>query len=218
MGKKVIVPNPELRKIGLDFYTGPFHFDHMGGYIWAKGNGETGNQMFADLEGASERCARIRGWGALQYLKDVDCEALQDEIGVMFAEAITEYWERAKNTIVHVLTPVTEDQGESFNRLQDWIETEGGLGAKCHVISRVKPGIEMATSHEHCDYFMQVHLPAHGIVACLKEGDKITLLQGRVYVEMQPRVIQPHDIPAETPISITRGDGRLGLTPPEQQN
>jgi hypothetical protein len=216
---KVVVPNPELRKIGLEFYKGPFHFDHMGGYIWAKGEpGVTGSQMFADLDGASERCARIRGWGALQYLKDVDCGALQDEIGVMFAEAITEYWDRAKNTIVHVLTPVTEDQGESFNRMQDWIFTEGGPGAKCHVISRVKRGLEMATAPEHCDYFMQIHLPAHGIVACLSEGDKITLQQGRVFVDIQPRVISPEDVPVDTSISVTRGDGRLGWTPPEQQN
>ncbi|MNY15947.1 hypothetical protein D3C86_1491860 [compost metagenome] len=211
---KEVVPNPELRKIGLEFYKGPFRFDHLGGYIWAKGDETThGSQMFADLDQAAERCARIRGWGALQYLKDVDCEALQDEIGVMFAEAITEYWDRAKNTIVHVLTAVTEDQGESFNRLQDWVETQGGAGAKCHVISRVKPGIEMATSHEHCDYFMQVDLPAHGICALLKEGDKITLLQGRVFVEIQPRVIYPEDVP-----TIKQEGGLLGFTPTEQQN
>jgi hypothetical protein len=190
-------PNPELRAVGLGFYSGPFHYDGFG-YIWAKGTPEKGgNQMAADLDAAKERCARVRGWGAIGYLKDVNHEDLQDEIGHMFAEAITEYWDRKKNTIVHVLTKVTEDQGESFNRMQEWIETQGGPGAKCHVISRVKPGLEMATSHEHCDYFMQVHLPAHGIVACLKEGDKITLQQGRVFVEIQPRVIHPEDVPEQ---------------------
>lgn len=216
--KALYAPSPDLRKAALDYYVGPFKFDRMGGYIWATGNKEThGNQMFADLEGAKERCARIRGWGALQYLKHVNPEHLQDECGHMFAEALNQYWEREENTITHVLTKVTEDQGESFNRMQDWIEAQGA-GAKCHVISRVKPGIEMATEAAHCDYFMQVHLPTHGIVACLKEGDKLTFQQGRVFVEIQPRVIYPEDQPVETSISITRGDGRLGWTPPGLQN
>lgn len=188
---KEIVPNPELRKIGLEFYKGPFHFDHMGGYIWAKGEpGVTGNQMFADLEGASERCARIRGWGALQYLKGVDCEALQDEIGVMFAEAITEYWDRAKTTDVLVLKDPAGDLGETFVRLQKWVETEGGWGARSKVISRVKPGLAMATAPEHCDYFLHLVLPAHGINATLREGDSVTLQQGRVFVDVKPHVIK----------------------------
>jgi len=209
MGKE-IVPNPELRKIALDFYKGPFKFDHMGGYIWALGDKSThGNQMFADLDAAKERCARIRGWGALQYLKDVDPEALQDEVGVMFAEAITEYWDRQKSTIVHVLKPVLEDQGESFNTLTAWIYDHGGAGAKCHVVSRVKPGLKMATCHEHCDYFMQVDLPAHGICALLQEGDKLTLQEGRVFVEKHPPVVYPNES-----INITKGDGGLGWTPP----
>lgn len=214
MGKEV-VPNPELRAVALDFYKGPFKFDHMGGYIWAVGDKSTGgNQMFADLDAASERCARIRGWGALQYLKDVDPAALQDEVGVMFAEAITEYWDRKKNTIEHVLKPVLEDQGESFNRMQEWIQKQGN-GAKCHVVSRVKPGLKVATAPEHCDYFMQVDLPFHGICVLLEEGDKLTLLEGRVFVEKQPRVITYADLPGiQQSISITRGVGDVGWTRP----
>lgn len=191
--KKDSAPNPELRKIALDFYTGPFHFDDLGGYIWAKGNGNTGNQMFADLDAAKERCARIRGWGALQYLKEVDCEALQDEIGVMFAEAITEYWDRKKNGITLTLETVTEDKGESFNRLQDWVYTQGGVDAKCHVVSRVKRGLKIAAAQNQCDYFMQITLPAHGICAYMKEGDSVTVENGRVFLDIKPEVLNTYE-------------------------
>lgn len=211
---KEIVPNPELRKIGLEFYKGPFHFDHMGGYIWAKGEpGVTGNQMFADLEGASERCARIRGWGALQYLKGVDCEALQDEIGVMFAEAITEYWDRKKNTVVMTIVNPVIDKGASVNALIDWVQANGGPHAECGVISKVKPGLERAIRVEDCDYFVQIVLPSHGIHATLKEGDTVTLQQGRVLLDIKPLVIYPDDRRF-----IGLDSSLLGFTPPEQQN
>jgi hypothetical protein len=213
MGKEV-VPNPELRKIGLEFYKGPFKFDHMGGYIWAKGDKSTqGNQMFADLDQASERCARIRGWGALQYLKGVDCEALQDEIGVMFAEAITEYWDRAKNAQVFEIKDPAIDQGESAKTLIEWVAVNGGWGADCRIISRLKPGLKMAITPDNCDYFVKLVLPSHGINATLKEGDTVTLQHGRVLVDVKPRVIYPGDIPAGT-----NDASLLPFNPTEQQN
>jgi len=219
MAKKEVIPNPELRRIGLEFYKGPFRFDHLGGYVWAKGDESTsGSQMFADLEGASERCARIRGWGALQYLKDVDCEALQDEIGVMFAEAITEYWDRQKNTRVYLVGDLSQGLGEAFIELQRWVDENGGAGSVARIISRVKPGLEMATKAEDCDYFLRLVIPTRGINATLRKGDSITFLQGNVFVEVKPCVIHPSDIDPQPTIGITLGDGRLGWTPPEQQN
>lgn len=216
--KKDSAPNPDLRKIALDFYTGPFHFDDMGGYIWAKGNGNTGNQMFADLDAAKERCARIRGWGALQYLKEVDCEALQDEIGMMFAEAITEYWDRAKNDLV-VRLPNALAWGHTTNTvlLGRWLEDTKGV--YFDIISRVKPGLDYATKPDDCDYFYSLKIPSQGINATLKEGDIITLQQGRVFLEIQPQVIHPRDVIGHTDsISIVRGIGDLAWTPPKQQN
>lgn len=173
MGKE-IVPNPELRKIALDFYKGPFKFDHMGGYIWAQGDKDThGNQMFADLDCAKERCARIRGWGALQYLKDVDCEALQDEIGVMFAEAITEYWDRAKNTIVAHITPVGVASPQLMAIIGRLVELD------------VKHSLTITTGRLDCLQFSEhrrLAIKDWGIDAILREGDIVTLQQDRVFI------------------------------------
>lgn len=214
MAKKENVVNPELRKIGLDFYKGPFRFDAMGGYVWANGDPSTnGSQMFADLDQAGERCARIRGWGALSYLKDVDCEALQDEIGRMFAEAITEYWDKAKNTQVFTIVDPAIDQGASVNALVDWVQANGGPHSDCRVISKVKPGLKVAIKVDDCDYFVQINLPTHGIHATLKEGDTVTLQQGRVLLDIKPWIIRPEDVP-----TIKQDGGLLGFTPAEQQN
>jgi hypothetical protein len=35
---------------------------------------------------------RVRGWGRIQYLPNP--EALQDKVGEMIAEAITDYWKK----------------------------------------------------------------------------------------------------------------------------
>lgn len=193
MAKKENVVNPELRKIGLDFYKGPFHFDSMGGYVWARGNRDTnGNQMFADLDQASERCARIRGWGALSYLKDVDCEALQDEIGRMFAEAITEYWDRAKNTIVLILPPLGVETPE-FTAFKHWFmdnstpgdsmtvhspldfECVANIGGPGEAVYAPNPGNVIVS------YELKLH--AQGINTTLLEGDSITLQQGRIFIQ-----------------------------------
>lgn len=190
---KEVVPNPELRKIGLEFYKGPFRFDHLGGYIWAKGDPSThGSQMFADLDQATERCARIRGWGALQYLKDVDCGALQDEIGVMFAEAITEYWDRAKNTLVVVLPPLGVETPE-FAAFKQWFLDNMSSGDSMTVHSPLDfervaniggPGEAVHAPNAGnviVSYDLQLH--AQGINTTLLEGDSITLQQGRIFIQ-----------------------------------
>lgn len=186
-----VVPNPELRKIALDFYKGPFKFDHMGGYIWALGDKSTkGNQMFADLDAAKERCARIRGWGALQYLKDVDCGALQDEIGVMFAEAITEYWDRQMNTQVFTITNPVKDSGLSVNSVIQLLELRNEAGSEAGIVRRLKPGYELSKAEpEHYDYFLRIIVPRCGINTVLKEGDVVTFQQDRVYVDIKPHLL-----------------------------
>lgn len=188
MGKE-IVPNPELRKIALDYYKPPFKFDHMGGYIWAKGDESThGNQMFADLDAAAERCARIRDWGALQYLKDVDCGALQDECGVMFAEALTEYWDRKKNTQVFTITNPVKDSGLSVNSVIQLLEVRNEAGSEAGIVKRLKPGYELSTAEpDQFDYFLRIIVPSCGINTVLKEGDVVTFQQDRVYVDIKPQ-------------------------------
>jgi hypothetical protein len=191
---KEVVPNPELRKIGLEFYKGPFRFDHLGGYIWAKGDPSThGSQMFADLDQAGERCARIRGWGALQYLKGVDCGALQDEIGVMFAEAITEYWDRAKNTLVVVLpAPGTKTPEllqlltylDQHHQNEYNIDVEGEMkgGWENNTPTTFAPDIDVAVPRCHVQRYWKFWLHSQGIEASLREGDIITLQQGRFLI------------------------------------
>ena len=72
----------------LSLYKPPFRYEN--GWIW-----DANNQFVADEGGPSHqepRMARIRGWGRIQYLPNP--EQLQDEIGRMMAEALTEYWSR----------------------------------------------------------------------------------------------------------------------------
>jgi hypothetical protein len=133
-------PNPELRAVGLGFYSGPFHYDGF---------------------------------------------------GHMFAEAITEYWDRKKNTQVMTIVDPAIDKGESVNALVEWVQANGGPHASCRVISKVKPGLKLATAPEHCDYWVLFELPTHGIHATLKEGDTVTLQQGRVLLDVKPQVIYP---------------------------
>lgn len=182
MAKKENVVNPELRKIGLDFYKGPFRFDSMGGYVWANGDPSTnGSQMFADLDQASERCARIRGWGALSYLKDVDCEALQDEIGRMFAEAITEYWDKQKNTITATI-PADYSLTSELTAIHDFL-TAIVDDSDSHYLIYYRCRAHEADVEPTQSYKLRV--PTQGIDTTLLEGDIVTLQQGRVSVYKQ---------------------------------
>jgi hypothetical protein len=185
MAKKENAVNPELRAIGLSFYKGPFHFDSMGGYVWAKGDPSTnGTQMFADLDQASERCARIRGWGALSYLKDVDCEALQDEIGRMFAEAITEYWDRAKSTIEAVIPPY----GFSCPKLVEIINVLNEQGISHVLTLESAPVPDLPIGDIPLGIVKRdLRIDSLGINTSLMEGDTVTLQQGRVFITRKPQ-------------------------------
>lgn len=82
-----------ISEAALALYEGPFSFDGI--YIIDK-NG----QMVADQGGNGEVrqsiALRIRGWGRVQYLPDPI--NLQNEIGRMIAEAMTEYWNKYKSS------------------------------------------------------------------------------------------------------------------------
>lgn len=86
----------------LSLYTPPFRFDRRGGYIW-----DAQNKMVADnydpddaIEPPKslEPALRIRGWGYIQYLKhdSLTPEQIQNGLGEIMAQALTEYWQRSQ--------------------------------------------------------------------------------------------------------------------------
>lgn len=76
-----------LTQSALSLYRAPFRFHR--GYIW-----DANNEMVADNFG-QDFALRIRGWGRISYLPTPG--ALQDKVGELIAEALTEYWMRHAN-------------------------------------------------------------------------------------------------------------------------
>lgn len=76
--------NNELTASTLRLYRPPFRYER--GYIF-----DANNEMVADSEG-QDVALRIRGWGRIGYM--ANAEALQDRVGELIAQAITEFWER----------------------------------------------------------------------------------------------------------------------------
>lgn len=81
------LPEQDLKAKALALYKPPFKFDH--GYIF-----DADNQMVADEVEADSmiNALRIRGWGRIGYMENP--EALQDKVGELIAEALTDYWEK----------------------------------------------------------------------------------------------------------------------------
>lgn len=79
-----------LTEKALLVYRAPFRYEC--GYIF-----DAEGKMAADEGGSVESSCRVRGWGRLQYMKDVDPAKLQDHIGVMIAESMTSYWKMLKS-------------------------------------------------------------------------------------------------------------------------
>ena len=86
-------PFGSKRAAALALYKPPFKFSM--GYIY-----DGGSRMVADQDGFGEDskvfesvAARVRGWGRIGYMPDA--EQLQDEVGAVIAEALTEFWNRA---------------------------------------------------------------------------------------------------------------------------
>lgn len=77
------MPN-ELTPIAKALYKPPFRFDPHGGFIW-----DANNQMVCDDKG-QDSTQRVRGWGRIGYM--LQAEKIQDEVGRLIAQALTEFW------------------------------------------------------------------------------------------------------------------------------
>lgn len=78
-----------LRARALVVYKAPFKCRH--GYIYDA----EGNMVMDDhCDESPAAIARLRGWGHL--CRKPNPEALQDELGDLIAEALSEFWERHK--------------------------------------------------------------------------------------------------------------------------
>ena len=81
----------DIRKAALDLYTPPFRHQH--GYIF-----DANDQMVSDNGEPGELkgliAARIRGWGRISYMDNPEgrAAALQDEVGLIVADALNAYW------------------------------------------------------------------------------------------------------------------------------
>jgi len=75
----------EFRRLALALYRGPFRYER--GYVW-----DANMDMVADTGGYENSVMRVRGWGHIQRLPDP--EKLQDAVGELMAEALTDLWRR----------------------------------------------------------------------------------------------------------------------------
>jgi hypothetical protein len=76
-----------------------YYDDYAGGYIW--GDKKEGQEMIAQVdepEPDHDPVLSIRGWGAIQHLKDEPgyAERFQDAMGQWIADAINEKLERER--------------------------------------------------------------------------------------------------------------------------
>ena len=78
------VNKEELRARALSICKPPFKFER--GFIF-----DADNNMVADNP-MEDGISRVRGWGRISYMKNP--EQLQDEVGEIIAEALTEYWSK----------------------------------------------------------------------------------------------------------------------------
>jgi len=97
--KVVPLPPAEVRNIAYGLYVPPFRY-HCG-YIF-----DSRNRMVAD-DNAFDCAARIRGWGRIGYMDHA--EQIQDESGIIIAEALNAHYEQLNpNTRPVPLCPVSE--------------------------------------------------------------------------------------------------------------
>ena len=91
----------ELIRAIKKFIGDRVYYDEFGGgYIWGVVGKSEEVQMIAQVEDVEEENAvvSIRGWGAIQNLKNLPCspKKFQDYLGEFIAEAINEKMEREK--------------------------------------------------------------------------------------------------------------------------
>lgn len=94
----------ELKTKALELYKLPFRFDH--GYIF-DASGHTVADQGGALDGQLAFMAQVRGWGRIGKLENA--EAMQDKVGELIAEALTEYWERNTGA------PILIKNGQPYN-------------------------------------------------------------------------------------------------------
>jgi len=80
------MPTVDMRAEALNLYVSPFRYKH--GFIWDANENMVGDQPGQDT------ALRIRGWGRIGYMQNA--ERLQDAVGEIIAEALTEFWEKQK--------------------------------------------------------------------------------------------------------------------------
>ena len=79
-----------LCRTAFALYRPPFRFEH--GYIWDAGNNMVADQDDACSDAVSNEIARVRGWGRICSMPEP--MVLQDAVGALIANALTEYWTR----------------------------------------------------------------------------------------------------------------------------
>ena len=94
--------NQEIAKSIIGFIGKEVEYDKWGGtYIWGKDQ-KNNLQMVATVPTPEngEPLVVVRGWGAIQNLKNLPCspEDFQDHLGRFIAEAINEKIQREKET------------------------------------------------------------------------------------------------------------------------
>jgi hypothetical protein len=84
-----------IRQVAMGLYKPPFEF-YCGYILDATGKTVADNGPILDKpdEIREEKCiVRVRGWGFIQKLKtDFDNGDIQDQVGNVIAEALTEFW------------------------------------------------------------------------------------------------------------------------------
>jgi hypothetical protein len=80
--------NMKLKPEALALYKPPFKFDR--GYIFDADSNIASDD--GDMTGNLNVAARVRGWGRIQ--SKPEAADLQDAVGELIAQALTEFWER----------------------------------------------------------------------------------------------------------------------------
>jgi hypothetical protein len=111
-------PRGASRGQALGCYDPPFRYQL--GYIF-----DAHGRMVADVpekDQAVLAVCRVRGWGRLQYRTDCDPGALQDMVGTLIAEALTQLW--GANKLPSGGESV-DTAGESVNTAGESVDTVG---------------------------------------------------------------------------------------------
>lgn len=74
----------DFKQTALSLYTPQFKYYR--GYIW-----DATNKMLSD-DGGQNSVQRVRGWGEIQKLPHG--EKIQDTVGELIAQALTEFWNK----------------------------------------------------------------------------------------------------------------------------